>query len=167
MKTLFKLAILLIFSITISCDSETLSDPDGAIQASKSANAKKVTKDFTNSFTALPVDPSTGLGEFYGIMTHVGKYTGVDNVPPVFDPVTGKQEGKETITTANGDEIWTESTSYITFGDDTYTFGTYIGTWVITGGTGRFAGAIGSATITNGVFGPEGSHHNSVGTITY
>jgi hypothetical protein len=164
MKTMFKLAILLIFAITISCDSETLSDPDGAILASKSANAKQVTKDFTNSYTGT----ATG---FYGIMTHVGNYTGVDVKPFIFEftgDLTGIQYGFEKITAANGDEIWTESTTYITFVDDgTYLNGTYTGTWVITGGTGRFAGATGSATVNNGVFDEVGSHHNSVGTITY
>lgn len=164
MKTMFNLAILLIFAITISCDSETLSDPDGAIQASKSANAKKVTKDFTNSLTGT-------VDGFYGIMTHVGKYTGVDVKPFIFvftGELTGIQYGFETITAANGDEIWTESTSDITFIDDgTYLNGTYTGTWVITGGTGRFAGATGSATINNGVFDADGNRHNSVGTITY
>lgn len=164
MKTVFNLAILLIFAITISCDSETLSDPDGAIQASKSANAKKVTKNFTNSLTG------TAEG-FYGIMTHVGKYTGVDNVPPEFIAPTPEcgcdfiQLGDETITAANGDKIYTKSTSYITIVDASS--GTYTGTWEITDGTGRFAGATGSATINNGVYGPTGNQHNSVGTITY
>jgi len=165
MKTMFKLAILLIFAITISCDSETLSDPDGAMVASKSANAKKVTKDFTNSYT------TTDKG-FYGIMTHVGKYTGRDkDLPPNFvftGELTGIQSGVEIITAANGDEIWTESTAYITFvNDGTYLNGTYTGTWKIYDGTGRFAGATGSATINNGVFDKDGSYHNSVGTITY
>lgn len=40
MKTMFKLAILFIFAITISCDSETLSNPDGEIEASKSVSGK-------------------------------------------------------------------------------------------------------------------------------
>jgi sugar lactone lactonase YvrE len=39
MKTIFKLVILLIFSITISCDNETFNDPDSAELASKSQKA--------------------------------------------------------------------------------------------------------------------------------
>ena len=39
MKSMFKLTILFIFAITISCDSEDFNDPDAAELASKSQNA--------------------------------------------------------------------------------------------------------------------------------
>ena len=39
MKAIFKLALLFIFSITMSCDNENFSDPDAAELSSKSQNA--------------------------------------------------------------------------------------------------------------------------------
>ncbi|MHC4930829.1 MAG: hypothetical protein ACYTGV_01380 [Planctomycetota bacterium] len=67
-----------------------------------------------------------------GSVTHLGRVTGEGTV--YYDPVTWMPTGAvQTLIAANGDEL------YITATTDTYT---------IAGGTGRFAGASGSGSLT-------------------
>jgi hypothetical protein len=81
---------------------------------------------------------------FSGIFTHLGKFDGV------FDPATFTAVW----TAANGDTVTVQTTLFVT-GDclnppDCYVL-TYVQELTITGGTGRFYNATGSATV-EGVF---------------
>lgn len=79
-----------------------------------------------------------GVGaEFAGNFTHLGAFSGVVDLDPSdgIDPTVW--------TAANGDTVTNVTSSFVPAPD-----GTYVQTIVIVGGTGRFAGATGSATIT-------------------
>jgi hypothetical protein len=90
-----------------------------------------------------------GVGnDFAGRMTHLGRFTGV------FDPTTASAEW----TAANGDTVTNQTTSFVFVEQLGPTLFRYEQTLVITGGTGRFAGATGSATVT-GVY--------DLGTLAY
>lgn len=98
-----------------------------------------------------------GVGaEFAGNFTHLGAFTGVVDLDPSggIDPTVW--------VAANGDTVTNLTTSFVPAPD-----GSYVQTIVITGGTGRFEGATGSATITGdfdfGTFAYDGS---IVGTIS-
>ena len=80
----------------------------------------------------------TGVAtEFSGNFSHLGAFTGVVDLEP--------SDGTDDTVwvAANGDTVTNRTTSFLPAPD-----GTYVQTIVITGGTGRFEGATGSATIT-------------------
>lgn len=93
-------------------------------------------------------DLATGAasGDFSGHLSHLGKYTGHSNVTVTFTgPSSFTAAGTGTMSAANGDELfvairWT----------GTFTATTVETTVVrtITGGTGRFADASGTLTVT-------------------
>ncbi len=75
--------------------------------------------------------------EFSGNFSHLGSFTGVVDL----DPSDGTDD--TVWTAANGDTVTNQTTGFTVFPD-----GSYEQTIVITGGTGRFQDATGSATIT-------------------
>jgi hypothetical protein len=75
--------------------------------------------------------------EFSGNFSHLGRFTGVVDL----DPNDGTDD--TVWVAANGDTVTNQTTSFVPNPD-----GTYVQTIVITGGTGRFEGATGTATIT-------------------
>ena len=91
---------------------------------------------------SLLFDPQQTLeGDFAaaGEATHLGHWTNTGTIAfdPI-DPVTLVASGDVTFVAANGDELWMEFDGVL---DLTTGLGT--GTFVIVGGTGRFAGATG------------------------
>lgn len=75
--------------------------------------------------------------EFSGNFSHLGSFIGVVDL----DPTDGIDD--TVWFAANGDTVTNQTTSFVPAPD-----GTYVQTIVITGGTGRFEGATGTATIT-------------------
>jgi hypothetical protein len=75
--------------------------------------------------------------EFSGTFSHLGRFTGVVDL----DPSDGTDD--TVWTAANGDTVTNQTTGFTVFPD-----GSYEQTIVVTGGTGRFLDATGSATIT-------------------
>ena len=80
-----------------------------------------------------------------GIASHLGAVTAT-GVNYLYPPVEGiaRLDGSGTYTAANGDQMW------VNFDNTAYDLnaGISTGTYVITGGTGRFTGASGSAPFT-------------------
>jgi hypothetical protein len=79
------------------------------------------------------IDVSTFAIEFSGVATHLGKYTAIGMV----DPNTLQIQG--TLTAADGDTL--DWVAQFQFGP----LGEIVAAFTITGGTGRFTGASGSA----------------------
>lgn len=95
--------------------------------------------------------------EFAGNFTLLGAFSGVVDLDPSdgTDPTVW--------VAANGDTVTNMTTSFVPAPD-----GTYVQTIVITGGTGRFAGATGSATITGNLdFATFAYDGTVVGTISH
>jgi len=75
-----------------------------------------------------------------GTATHLGRYTYAAN--ECFDPATGSFAGIHTFTAANGDRLFGSYAGQVTPTDDP-DVASYQEQLLITGGTGRFAGATG------------------------
>ena len=102
------------------------------------------------------IDDADGPGgTFTGIMTHLGKITGVAGLGEVYD-VQGNvfkfrtlPGEKDIIYAANGDEVWAATEDMIiTFNSETTAVYTQLINFI--GGTGRFEGASGFLEIENG-----------------
>jgi hypothetical protein len=118
---------------------------------------------FTTEFESdviFPIAHINVIGE--GKATHLGKATTVTTDQEV-NLITGQSSATYTFTAANGDTVVLEE-EFQSIVDDTGTRVTFEGTYEVTGGTGRFAGATGSGTlIGSAVFtGPN----NGVGSFT-
>ena len=74
-------------------------------------------------------------------LAHLGRTTVVTE--ETMDWALGTFTNTSTYTAANGDRLHTSGSGTATFGSDGT--GTVVGTWTADGGTGRFAGASGSA----------------------
>jgi hypothetical protein len=85
-----------------------------------------------------------GVGaEFSGNFSHLGRFEGL---------ITGAEPTTAEWTAANGDTVTNQTTSFvIDFAGGTFPVFPYEQTLEITGGTGRFAGAAGSATVTGNI----------------
>ena len=96
----------------------------------------------------------TGVGnQFTGNFTHLGRFTGV----------LGTQIEPTVWTAANGDTVTNVTTSF-ELDEDT---GNYVQKLEITGGTGRFANATGSATVTGTINSNNGAYDGWLeGTIS-
>jgi hypothetical protein len=102
------------------------------------------------------IDNADGTGgTFTGIMTHLGKITGVGGLGEIYD-VQGNvfkfrtlPGEKDIIYAANGDEVWAATEDMIiTFNSETTAVYTQLINFI--GGTGRFEGASGFLEIENG-----------------
>ena len=119
---------------------------------------------FTTEFESVvefPIAHIAVVGEGNG--THLGKATAVTN-DQVVNLVTGVSSATYTFTAANGDTVVLEMDFQSSPVDPISGGVTFEGTYAVTGGTGRFAGATGSGTlIGSAVFtGPN----NGVGSFT-
>ena len=117
---------------------------------------------FTTEFESdgmSPIAHITVIGEGQG--THLGKATTV-TTNQLVNLDTGESSATYTFTAANGDTVVLEEEFLSTFVNPTTV--TFEGTYEVTGGTGRFAGATGSGTLTgSAVFtGPN----NGIGSFT-
>lgn len=95
----------------------------------------------------VPVVPAANLGE--GTFTHLGlsKYRGILTTTWNLVLGTGTVAGSLVLEAANGDTLYVDVTGTQTM-DILFTFSDFTGTYVITGGTGRFEGAAGTGTIS-------------------
>lgn len=195
-KSVSGAAILLAFFITSSCsqfsdayDSDELVDKEALILATDSnelidITARKgdaVTRPVT--ITLEGIDNADGPGgTFIGIMTHLGKITGVAGLGEVYD-IQGNvfkfrtlPGEKDIIYAANEDEVWAATEDMIiTFNSETTAVYTQLINFI--GGTGRFEGASGFLEIENGTLEIVGiktngdpiisTSHVGYGEITY
>ena len=85
----------------------------------------------------------------HGNATHLGAYTRTEELH--LDPLTGSFTGTLTFTAGNGDKLYCTMTGQFVSVTDA------AGEYVITGGTGRFAGASGSASFNASMTSPLSS----------
>ena len=116
---------------------------------------------FTTEFESVVIPPIAHIaviGE--GNATHLGKATAVTTDQAV-NLITGQTSATYTFTSANGDTVVLEMEFQTTFLPSGVTFE---GTYSVTEGTGRFAGATGSGTLIGSAAftGPS----NGVGSFT-
>ena len=91
------------------------------------------------------------VGSGSGEATHLGQFTATWEFDITFG--VGPSPGTRHFVAANGDELWTEATGSGTPPDADPNFNqTVVEAHVITGGTGRFAGATGSFTVERMVY---------------
>ena len=95
----------------------------------------------TLNFTNPPIMTSTASG--WGNATHLGQYTLSWEVEVNLETITGTGTGH--FVAANGDSLYTVGTGQATPTDEPDVF-RVIENMIITGGTGRFAGASGNFT---------------------
>jgi hypothetical protein len=106
---------------------------------------------FGNSFSVIPT-PVPGVFEVpvigTGSVSHLGNITVSVSQLTNFtvNPIT--TSGTMTITVADGDQIFADSTGTVLFLPDASGFANLDGTVTFTGGTGRFGGASGSAAFS-------------------
>jgi hypothetical protein len=120
------------------------------------ASAKSVDRPFKGSVSGIvwwaPVgDVLTTFSSAVGNASHMGRtmMTAHHPTPPLTAP-NDYGPGEMILTAANGDEVWITYTGHLDF-DPTAPAGTWFvgpGPITIVGGTGRFAGATGSAAMT-------------------
>ncbi|MDO9038119.1 MAG: hypothetical protein Q7U59_07210 [Lutibacter sp.] len=134
---------------------------------SKSPNAQRVTKKTSNSL--IVYDERVMGNDFVGTWSLLGKVHGQLTLLNEHwdDDITLTMIYSDVTIAANGDEVYSTSTTIMTFTSD-YLGGTYVGEVEITGGTGRFEGATGFLDTTGVYDGIKGeSAHHAVGEITY
>ena len=121
---------------------------------------------------------TSSAGRMNGSPIHRGTTSGLQSAastPPPCTAGSSQASGTTTIVAANGDNLYTSFTARVCESQSTSNSGTYTltGTFTITGGTGKFAGATGGGTTNStltlyatpqGSQGPFVSH--SLGTIT-
>lgn len=95
----------------------------------------------TLDFTNPPIMTSTASGS--GIATHLGRYALSWEVEVNLETITGSGTGR--LVAANGDSLYTVGTGQATPTDEPNIFH-IVENMIITGGTGRFAGASGNFT---------------------
>ena len=126
------------------------------------APAQAVQRAYVSRGTAHFTGPNTFVGA--GAATHLAQYeeTGSVQFSDTADPTVSHLEASATYTAANGDQI------YATFtGELNGVTGAITATVTYTGGTGRFANASGTATLSGQLL-PGGSIEVAVkGTIDY
>jgi hypothetical protein len=181
MKFQFLILVSFIFIFFVSCDSSLIEESEPAAVHSRAKAKPAVERNISGSFEGYGVPPRTLLGE--GIMTHLGRFQ-ANNTTTRYQWISNNNvdfASNDIYTAANGDTLYAQTTNLLTFDDDaSWVFpnpygGTYVASTTITGGTGRFVGATGNWTSSNGVFEYRfnGTRYigyvsnNLVGTITY
>jgi hypothetical protein len=102
----------------------------------------------TTSYTTVPgVFPVLAVITSYGEgkSTHLGKLTTSGVITLTWTPTGIWSAGTATTIAANGDRLDSSQSGWTTGP------GAFVGTFTITGGTGRFAGATGGGTVTAAV----------------
>ena len=94
-----------------------------------------------------------------GNATHLGKYTRTEELH--LNPLTGSFTGTLTFTAANGDEVNCTMTGQFVSATEA------AGEYVVSGGTGRFAGASGSASFNVSMTGETTFGVNFSGDISF
>ena len=130
-------------------------EPDGALAAAAPARPFRLTAEghANPDFSLGPCNVvNTELGT--GVAQHLGRVTWqatevADFCVDPANPGLAAVSGQLVVTAANGDQLTAsgQSTVHADFAKDTLTI---TGTFTITGGTGRFAGATGGGTVTGG-----------------
>lgn len=116
----------------------------------------------SSSFTP-GVFPVIGVGHTDAdwLATHLGRSTATSSVTLIWTPAGVWFEGPTVLTAANGDQLHFNGSGWQ---DENLQAE---GTWLVTGGTGRFAGATGSGTVT-GYWTDDGTQvTHATGTICY
>jgi hypothetical protein len=107
---------------------------------------------------------ATGLGQ----ATHMGKTTEAfvgSVVLPLDQNGCAPESSTGTLTAANGDQVFVTSAG--TFCQSSLTNATDVGSWTVTGGTGRFTGATGSGPYTTTILiNSDGSGGTSTSTYS-
>lgn len=168
-KSVLGAALITAFFVTISCsqfsdayDSDELIAQEALTLPPDSNELIDITARKGNAvtrpvrITLEGIDNADGPGgTFTGIMTHLGKITGVGGLGEIYD-VQGNvfkfrtlPGEKDIIYAANGDEVWAATEDMIiTFNSETTAVYTQLINFI--GGTGRFEGASGFLEIENG-----------------
>jgi hypothetical protein len=166
MKTNFSMLAIIFFMFFVSCDSSSIDETEFLSVQAKTAVERNISNTFEGTDT-----PTGSIGG--GIMTHLGRFQAVQTATLLQNNGDGtfNYASNDIITAANGDMLFSQSTVLLTFSSALEA--TYVGGFTITGGTGRFVGATGYLSFTNGVYiinGDTGigtSRHNAFGMITY
>ena len=162
--------IIAVFYLAACTPSDIPSAPQFGAASSKSSNsAANQTRPWSGRCegTAGPVDPTTIhiVGDCN--ITHLGRST-VDGTEIILPNATGFDlSASNTYTAANGDRLYTHSVGTAQFKPD-YSGVTFSGVETVTGGTGRFANATGSATRVGSTRFSDGSGSwVNIGTLAY
>jgi hypothetical protein len=172
------ISVLLLAACTKESMQGNANKADALSAKSSTKQGARVTRPITNSLQSDP-DPSLpplpcGVGGgvlFYGNMDHLGKVHGNG----VNKTCSLTSDGKVNITSediayaANGDQLWTKGSIFVTFPTDGSAIATITGGSIIVGGTGRFEGATGYFIYENMTANLVTGHesHTAYGEITY
>lgn len=180
--------ILAVTTMLFACKKDTVqtvqekSKPSLEKMSAKKKHTVPISGDLSNAPVpnAPPVIcsdlfPISGQNFLYGNVSHMGKLKsgslGTAQVCNItgFDPLRATITYTEVKVAANGDKVFSNSIIYIV--GDTETggaTGTWTGSGIITGGTGRFDGATGAWDFSNARFFADGTSTWSIsGNITY
>lgn len=121
----------------------SLVGPSGLAPASRAAQSVPFKGNLEGTQTVTPLQPPLAMveGQATGNATHLGRFT--VEFPHTVNFATARGEGTFTFTAANGDMLTADFTGAAQAGPIT----SIVEEAVITGGTGRFAGATGSFTV--------------------
>ncbi len=184
-KLLFiSLAILLIAGCQKEMNSDNKAQNDVLSQTNTAT--KKQARPLSGDLNNAPVPnappvicsdlfPISGQNFLYGNVSHMGKLNsgslGTAQVCNVtgFDPLSATISYTEVWVAANGDKVFSNTIIYIVGDTETGgTTGTWTGSGIITGGTGRFDGATGKWDFSNTRFFADGTSTWSIsGEIIY
>lgn len=157
MRTCLATALAVLFTAA-GCDTRTES-PVSAVSPAFAVNRESVPFSGTFSGEARfdpPVAPSRALFQGTGRATHLGATVNAGVLAPLnFVPVPECTLGVgiphthlETLTAANGDQLLLEMIDLACPVDQTFMRFHGVGNWTVVGGSGRFADASGSGTVT-------------------
>lgn len=163
-------AIIAGFCLAACAPSDTPSAPQFGAASSKSSNsATNQTRPWSGRCegTAGQVDPTTIHIVADCNITHLGR-SAVDGTEVVVPNATGFTVSATNIyTAADGDQLYTHSVGTAQFKAD-YSGVTFSGIETVTGGTGRFTNATGSATRVGGTQFSDGEGYwVNIGTLAY
>jgi hypothetical protein len=122
--------------------------PEAALAAAKGTD-RPLTGASTGSASVVieATGSITGTASYTGNLSHLGTVTGSDVATFSFTgPATFRYTGTDTVVAANGDELFSTVSGSGAFTSPTTSESTQVNT--ITGGTGRFADASGTFTVT-------------------